>query len=591
MLYQYHTLSGTSSATIGIEDASGSDGLQVAYNDGYAQDGLAVSIAPALGTPLPHTVTVESNQDVTGVNFGNLYNAPGIVTGSVWEDTNGDGLIDNGELPLVDVVVYLDVDESGDLTTGDLQTISSTTGVYQFSVDPGVYDIRAILPATHVQTHPDSGFHDDVSIAGGDLIQGKNFGFKPGTSATISGFKWEDLDADGLWGGGESPLSGWTIYIDANENGDLDAGEVSTVTAGDGSYTFTGLTPGSYVIGEVLQAGWEQTYPDSIIASSLGGASVSSTSQTNSTLQAASSSELLSSNNSVEIDSKNGIAYVYSTDSETPEIQHFIPGQLLVKFKGSSETNAADDLRAMFGATTISATQNLGIELWDIGNNSVEDVMFSLSSDSQIEYAEPNYRLGLDATVPNDPDFSLLWGLDNSGQTGGVADADIDAPEAWDIQTGTDVVIGVIDTGIDYTHPDLVNNMWTNPGEIAGNSIDDDGNGYIDDVYGWDFVNDDNDPYDGHSHGTHVAGTIAGRGDDGQGVAGRQLERPAHGPQVPQRWGLGLLDGRRTGDRICDDDGCEAHQQQLGRRRIFPGALRCDCRGRGCQFAVCGCGR
>ena len=127
------------SATIGIEDASGSDGLQVAYNDGYAQDGLAVSIAPALGTPLPHTVTVESNQDVTGVNFGNLYNAPGIVTGSVWEDINGDGLIDNGELPLVDVVVYLDVDESGDLTTGDLQTISSTTGVYQFSVDPGVY--------------------------------------------------------------------------------------------------------------------------------------------------------------------------------------------------------------------------------------------------------------------------------------------------------------------------------------------------------------------------------------------------------------------------------------------------------------------
>ena len=90
-----------------------------------------------------------------------------------------------------------------------------------------------------------------MSIAGGDLIQGKNFGFKPGTSATISGFKWEDLDADGLWGGGESPLSGWTIYIDANENGDLDAGEVSTVTAGDGSYTFTGLTPGSYVIGEV----------------------------------------------------------------------------------------------------------------------------------------------------------------------------------------------------------------------------------------------------------------------------------------------------------------------------------------------------
>ncbi|MDP7269578.1 MAG: S8 family peptidase, partial [Pirellulales bacterium] len=136
------------------------------------------------------------------------------------------------------------------------------------------------------------------------------------------------------------------------------------------------------------------------------------------------------------------------------------------------------------------------------------------------EYIQPNYTFTIDATIPNDPNFANLWGLNNTGQSGGTADADIDAPEAWDIQTGTDILIGVIDTGIDYTHPDLVNNIWTNPGEIAGNGIDDDANGYVDDVHGYDFAYGDSDPMDGNGHGTHCAGTIAAQGNDSTGVAG-----------------------------------------------------------------------
>lgn len=133
---------------------------------------------------------------------------------------------------------------------------------------------------------------------------------------------------------------------------------------------------------------------------------------------------------------------------------------------------------------------------------------------------EPD-RIITSAALPNDPSFSRLWGLHNTGQTGGVIDADINAAEAWNVTTGSrEVVVGVIDTGIDYRHPDLSANMWRNPGETAGDGIDNDRNGFVDDVYGWDFANNDADPFDDEGHGTHVAGTIGAVGNNGTGVAG-----------------------------------------------------------------------
>ena len=201
------------------------------------------------------------------------------------------------------------------------------------------------------------------------------------------------------------------------------------------------------------------------------------------------------------------------------EGQNCLAGQVIVKFKPGIELAESNTLQANCGACIIGSNNSLGMQLWQT-QGSVADFIATHSSNPMIEYIEPNYTISLQGTVPNDPNINQLWGLNNTGQTGGTADADIDAPEAWDIQTGNNVVVGVIDTGVDYNHPDLAANIWTNPGEIAGNGIDDDNNGYIDDIHGWDFVNNDADPFDDYGHGTHVAGTIAAVGNNGIGVSG-----------------------------------------------------------------------
>ena len=109
--------------------------------------------------------------------------------------------------------------------------------------------------------------------------------------------------------------------------------------------------------------------------------------------------------------------------------------------------------------------------------------------------------------TPNDENFEEQWALNNSGQHGGTPDADIDAVEAWDIEKGDSyVVIASVDSGVEYTHPDLADNIWNNEDEIPDNGIDDDENGFIDDICGWDFVENDNQPLDTHLHGTACAG-------------------------------------------------------------------------------------
>ncbi len=144
-----------------------------------------------------------------------------------------------------------------------------------------------------------------------------------------------------------------------------------------------------------------------------------------------------------------------------------------------------------------------------------------------VKAVEPN-TIEQTARVPNDPRLNEQYSLINTGQViplqgglPGTLGADIHAAQAWDTTIGSrDVIIAVIDTGVDYTHPDLERNIWVNPGEIAGDGIDNDGNGFVDDVHGFDFGEQDADPMDREGHGTMCSGVIGAVGDNGQGISG-----------------------------------------------------------------------
>jgi subtilisin family serine protease len=207
----------------------------------------------------------------------------------------------------------------------------------------------------------------------------------------------------------------------------------------------------------------------------------------------------------------------------------YAPEELLVQFSSpQTEEKIAKKVEKFYGRDTkkshkiVMDYSGMGLSnTYLLKLSSGEDpkkVKEKYKEDPEVVYAEPNYIVTVD-TVPNDLS-PYLWGLHNTGQRG-YADADIDAPEAWDLFTGSpEVIVAVIDTGVDYSHPDLAANIWSNSNEIPGNGLDDDHNGYIDDIRGWDFYNRDNNPMDDNNHGTHCAGTIGAVGNNGLGVTG-----------------------------------------------------------------------
>lgn len=197
-------------------------------------------------------------------------------------------------------------------------------------------------------------------------------------------------------------------------------------------------------------------------------------------------------------------------------------GDIIIKLNSAQQnTRSFSDVLNQYNLQETKSFDALGIKVVRPENqNDVVTIINELNSLESVAYAEPDYSVQA-LYLPNDTFVSEQWAVNNEGQTGGSFDADIDAVESWDrYKNGSNVVVAVIDTGVKYDHEDLVDNIWVNPNEIAGNGIDDDNNGYIDDIHGYDFVNSDGDPMDDNDHGTHCSGILGAKGDNNLGIVG-----------------------------------------------------------------------
>lgn len=246
-----------------------------------------------------------------------------------------------------------------------------------------------------------------------------------------------------------------------------------------------------------------------------------------------------------------GLFFASTSFAAAPEA---VPGEFVVKLKPTvSAKSSVSTLSQQLGSFVKSTIpgQNIVVIKRPVFE-SEKNVLKSLAENPAVDIVEPNYIYRINK-APNDPMYGQLWGMNNVGQPDssrqvGIAGTDIGAEAAWDITTGSkDVIVAVIDTGINYNHPDLKDNLWINEAEKNGQAgVDDDGNGIVDDVYGASFVDANKptgNPLDDHGHGSHCSGTIGATGNDGKGIVGVAWNVRLMGVKFLSANGSGSLEG------------------------------------------------
>lgn len=389
--------------------------------------------------------------------------------------------------------------------------------------------VAARLPGTH------------LVFVGNQVVPDINFGnqFDGLLAGEIRGFKWHDENEDGVWDSNEPGLEGWTIYLDANENGQFDDGETFTITGPDGSYAFIGIMPGTYFVGEVMQFGWAQTFPDFQTPDSSNGSDSEIGGLPMASGAASGAGKSRSGEGGFVFDSSgkggvpnNGqaattlvnttVGVVGNVDpvdrslslvdlalQRVADLSQYNEQQLsnttqwvIVLEPGSSPRQVASNAGGKL-ISQVPLLNNSYLIQFDQGYDvdaavNWLGVLVEVSAFFPLVTDQKSRRL-----IPNDPLFANQWHLQNTGQSGGTAGADSRATIAWDSYLGNGVVIGIIDDGLEHAHPDLVGR-------------------YLAD-FSYDFNDDDPDPtptsnFD--NHGTAVAGVAAATGNNGLGVSG-----------------------------------------------------------------------
>ncbi len=502
----YNSLTGTVlSSTVGIQNSTRDDGLGVVYNASYLRNSLAVEFSAG---PDWLSLSTESGTLASGesINIDVILDATDLLGGS-YNGTIELSHNDPAESNPIVIPVNLYVDGMRRLnftaTSHDFgnvwQGASSTYRVEVVNAGDELTTINAIN-GDNTPTFDHDGILPLTVPAFGSASF--NVSFNPSALGSHSG--------------------NFDILSDAEDNPSLTFSAIGTAT----SPPSASLSPLSFTLD--LNPASSPVDLTSVLGNSGGDVlefQIVSVQET--------SSPTFNSNSGYSLPTIQNDK-IYSNENYA---NAFVPGNIIVALKNGQSsffdtqvlaainTVKTEELAlAINPKTGLAAHQGRKLFLITIESQEANDVIAAIQTlilDQNVAYAEPNYLIQLGA-IPDDASFSQLYGMHNIGQSGGTLDADIDAVEAWDIHTGNkSVTIGVIDTGIDYLHPDLVDNIWVNAAEASGTAgVDDDGNGFIDDIHGWDFAYGDANPMDGHYHGTHCAGTIAGRGNNGIGVAG-----------------------------------------------------------------------